>query len=391
MKLKSQSDNKKRVLIIDGSSQQALPLIKGFNLLGFHVVVYSSHWYDAGRSYKYTDEIVEGFADFFNEEKTKESIFNVVMSGKYDLVIPTEDFFATILSKNKNLLSKYSFIYVNDWTIYQKAIDKLSTMTVCMEKDIPCPKTVLVNDFADIDVELEFPVVVKPRTSFGARGFNVVYNKEDLQGVVKKTEEEYGPVLVQEYIPQTDKQYQVEMVMGDDGECKAFVLMDKVRWYPLEGGSSTCNVTIHDEQIKRNCVALLSAIRWRGYASLDLIRDPRDGQAKIMEINPRINGTAKICFAAGVDLSLLIAQEMYGKKVESQLDYKDGVVLRYFHKDILWFLKSKKRFNAKPSWFVFKDTVDEIFGWDDLRPAILFTIASLKKLIQKKYYEQIQP
>ena len=117
MKLKSQSDNKKRVLIIDGSSQQALPLIKGFNLLGFHVAVYSSHWYDAGRSYKYTDEIVEGFADFFNEEKTKESIFNVVMSGKYDLVIPTEDFFATILSKNRNLLSKYSFIYVNDWTI----------------------------------------------------------------------------------------------------------------------------------------------------------------------------------------------------------------------------------------------------------------------------------
>lgn len=74
---------------------------------------------------------------------------------------------------------------------------------------------------------------------------------------------------------------------------------------------------------------------------------------------------------------------MYGKYVESQLDYIDGIVLWFFNKDILRFLKSKNRFNSKPVWFAFKDTVDEIFGWDDLRPAILFTIASLKKLIQK--------
>lgn len=368
------------VLIIDGSSQQSLPLIKGFHLLGYRVAVFSSHWHDVGRTYKYTDEVVKGFADFTKEEKTEESIINTIKSGKFDLVVPTEDFFATILSRNKEYLSNYAYIYVNDWPIYEKAIDKLTTMKICMENNIPCPQTVLISDFAEMSVELKFPVVVKPRTSFGAKGFNVVYEKDDLESVVKKTELEFGPVLVQEYIPQTDKQYQVEMVMGEDGECKSFVLMDKVRWYPIEGGSSTLNITIHDEEIKEACVRLLKCVGWKGYASLDLIRDPRDSKAKIMEINPRINGTAKICYAAGVDLTKMISEEYKGEAITPQMIYKDGIRLRYFHKDILWFIKSKERFKANPSWFSFSNTVDEIFSWEDLRPALFFTFASLKKL-----------
>lgn len=383
MKTNYQTSSKPRVLIIDGSAQQSLPMIKGFHQLGCHVSVFTSHWYDAGRTYKYTDSIEKGFADFSDEKNTEESIVRAVKTGKYDLVVPMEDFFATILSRNKAVLSRYAYIYVNDWAIYKKAIDKLETMTVCMNNDLPCPKTLLVNDFSDINTSLQFPVVVKPRTSFGAKGFNVVQSKDELDGIIKNTEREYGAVLVQEYIPQTDKQYQVEMVMGKDGECKAFVLMDKVRWYPLEGGSSTCNVTIHDDTIKNDCIKLLQATGWEGYASLDLIRDPRDGKAKIMEINPRINGTAKICFAAGVDLSKMILEEYYGQDITPQPDYKEGVVLRYFHKDILWFLKSRDRFKAQPSWFSFHNTVDEVFSWEDIRPAVTFTFASLKKLFSK--------
>ena len=56
----------------------------------------------------------------------------------------------------------------------------------------------------------------------------------------------------------------------------------------------------------------------------------------------------------------------------------------YFHMDLLWFFKSKNRFKAKPSWFSFKNTVDEIFGFDDLKPAIVYSITAFKKLINDK-------
>ena len=251
-----------------------------------------------------------------------------------------------------------------------------------MNNNIPCPKTALVESVDSFnDNGWEYPIVIKPRTSFGAKGFNVVNNKEELIEHFKLTEAKFGPSLIQEYVPQDDKQYQVEMVMDEKGACKAFVLMDKVRWYPLTGGSSTLNITLHDDFIKESCIKLLKSIGWRGYASLDVIRDPRDGVAKIMEINPRMNGTAKICFAAGVDMCKLILQDALGCDVDEQLDYKDDVRLRYFHMDVLWFLKSPKRFKTIPSWFSNKNTVDEIFEWCDLRPAFFYTLTSFGKLL----------
>ena len=375
----------KQVLIIDGGARQCLPLIKEFHRIGCVVTAMCGSKLDVGYHYRYTDRRVLAEFDYHNEEASYQSVLKEISTGKYNLVVPMVDFFATILSKHKKELSQYAIIYVNDWEVYVKAIDKLQTMSICMENGIPCPKTALVTSVDDFDdTGWEYPLVIKPRTSFGAKGFNVANNNEELVEHFKLTESKFGPSLIQEYIPQDDKQYQVELVMDDRGECKAFVLMDKVRWYPLTGGSSTMNVTIHDETIKSSCVKLMKCLGWKGYASLDVIMDPRDEVAKIMEINPRMNGTAKICFVAGVNLCQLILQDAFGLEVTDQTDYKDDIRLRYFHMDLLWFLKSKERFRVEPSWFSIKNTVDEIFEWCDPRPAFFYTLTSFSKLLHDK-------
>lgn len=374
-----------KILIIDGGARQSLPIIKEFHKKGCEVTALCGSRMDVAYHYKYTDRKVLVHFDYRDEEVSYEPILKEVSSGRYDLVIPMVDFFATILSKHKEELGKYATIYVNDWGTYKKAIDKLQTMSYCMMNDIPCPKTALIQKAQEFDDSgWEYPIVIKPRTSFGAKGFSVVHNREELLKNFRLTESKFGPTLIQEYVPQTDKQYQVEMVMDKNRECKAFVLMDKVRWYPITGGSSTLNITLHDDTIRNNCIKLLKTIGWKGYASLDVIRDPRDGVAKIMEINPRMNGTAKICFAAGVDLCELIIQDAFGEEINDQTSYKDDVRLRYFHMDLLWFLKSKDRFKTKPSWFSNKNTVDEIFEWCDLRPGLIYSLTCFSKLIHDR-------
>ena len=94
-----------------------------------------------------------------------------------------------------------------------------------------------------------------------------------------------------------------------------------------------------------------------------------------------MNGTAKICFECGVDLAEIILQDAFDDDVTDMQYYKDGIGLRYFHMDVLWFLKSKERFRCKPSWFSMKNTTDEIFEWRDLRPGIVFTLTSVKRLL----------
>ena len=152
--------------------------------------------------------------------------------------------------------------------------------------------------------------------------------------------------------------------------------------YPVNVGSSTLNQTVERQDIVDSCIKLLKEIGWRGYADIDLIQDPRDNKAKIIEINPRITGSVKICFKAGVDFARQIAEDAQGLPVTSMMEYKKDIYLRYLQKDVLWLLKSPQRFKSSPSWFSFKNNVDQIFDITDPWPFIMSSIDSIPKLIK---------
>jgi D-aspartate ligase len=75
-----------------------------------------------------------------------------------------------------------------------------------------------------------------------------------------------------------------------------------------------------------------------------------------------------------------------GLPVEPQFDYKKGLYLRYFLSDCVWFLRSKNRFKAKPSffWFFGRNLRDEIFSWADPAPTLAFLIVFFSRLFNPK-------
>lgn len=380
-----------RVLLIEGRARQVMPLMKSLHELGCHVTTYNTSKLDLGYASKYPDRKVLSYCSDTDRERTINSIRRELTENKYDLVIPLTDFVAIILAENKKDLSQYAAIAVNDWEVFRYASDKLNTMKVCMENSIPCPHTytgdVLPADLSEI--ELKFPIVVKPRTGSAAVGFRVVDSFHELKSVFDATEEKYGPSLLQEFIPQTDWQYKTQIFIDRDGVMKSAVVFAKVRWYPLAGGSSTLNVTVKRPDIVYSCRRLLEAIGWRGYADVDLIQDPRDNTAKVMEINPRITGSVKICYKAGVDFSEQIIQDFLGEPVREYFDYPEGIYLRYLHTDILWLVNSRDRFRTKPSWFSFRNSSDQIFAGDDPWPFVTYSLQSLGKLAQDKKRRQL--
>lgn len=212
----------------------------------------------------------------------------------------------------------------------------------------------------------------------------MIEKPEKMKEIVNATQSKYGASLIQEYIPQTDLQYKAELFIDKNGDVKSACVFSKVRWYPIGGGSSTLNETVERPDIVESCTKLLKNIGWRGYADIDLIQDPRDGVAKIMEINPRITGSVKICYASGINFSEQILQDYLDVPVTPYMDYEKGKYLRYLHTDILWFLKSKDRFHCKPSWFDFRNSVDQIWNAKDPIPWFAYTITSVKKLSADK-------
>ncbi|MBE6904278.1 MAG: ATP-grasp domain-containing protein [Ruminococcaceae bacterium] len=375
-----------KVLLLEGFARQVMPMMQALHDLECHITTYNSKKTDLGYLSKYPDKKIIGVWDRKNEQASYNALLDVLKAEKYDIVIPMTDFSATLLSKNKEEISKYASPAVNDWNVFIKAADKQNTMIACMDNNIPCPYT--LRDVKSIDdilnSDIKYPFIIKPRIGYGSIGFHCINNEEQLRKVFDSAAEAHGDMLVQEYIPQTDIQYKCEVFIDKNGEAKSAVVFDKTRWYPIDGGSTCCSASVERPDIVESSVKLLKAIGWQGYGDVDLIQDPRDNTAKVMEINPRITASVKVCFAAGVDFARQIVEYETGREVTAYPTYEYGKFLRYLHTDILWFLESPNRFKSKPSWFSWKNTTDQIWSPKDPLPFFGYSLQAVTKVSSEK-------
>lgn len=368
----------KTVLLPEGSSRQVLPMARLLTKAGCEVTTVQEKKSDLGNVTKFAakkilkpgvDSDLNVAIPFYRE---------LCKKNAYDLIIPLSDFSANIFANEKEQIesSTRTRVAVNDLSVFLQAADKLNTMLVCMKNDIPCPFTLeAVSTIDDVPVNLQYPVIIKPRSSCGSIGLHIAQNRDALKGYIDQVHNEgLGDVLVQEFIPQTGKQYNAHFLLDANHEVKTAILAEKCRWFPIDGGASTFCRTIHNDEILKMCEKLLRIIGWIGYCDIDLMEDPRDGSVRIIEINARISANVQLCFDAGADIAEQLLQLYSGEEVTEYLYYKEDVRLRCILTDFLWFLKSPNRFKSDPSWFSLKRTYDQIGAWDDIKPFIYFCL-----------------
>ncbi len=373
---------KDKILLADGHARQALALARAFKELGCTVAAVCESGLDVCSKSRYVDRTVKDASIHERPDLRVERVIKEISDGSYTLVVSCSDVTAEQIALNKERIEQYAKTSVVGKDLFYIAYDKNQTMRICMDNGIPCPRTYF--DCKSIDDvmsrDLVFPLIIKPQSGYGAIGFHKFDSEEELRSYLNGHTDEIEHLVIQEYIPQTELQYEAAMFVDDDNQIKSAMVFEKNRWFPVHGGSSTLNTSVKDPDIVKNCSKLVQTINWRGCCDIDLIRDPRDGVAKIMEINPRMSGSAKIVILSGVNLALQLLQMAKGEEVTGYTDYKEGVRLRCLYTDLLWFMKSRDRFKTKPSWFSMKNTHEQVFSWKDPAPFFVFSVGSLFKL-----------
>jgi len=373
-----------RVLILDGRTQSCLPVMKALHQSGHQVSIGESDPLCVGFFSRYPQKRVRYRDLKIDPDGFLADLEGHLATGNYDVLIPILDVTATFVCRHKERLEKYVRIPLPDYEIFMRARDKSQTMKIAQAHGLPCPRTYFPTDsrVKDIAEAVSYPVLIKPNITVGARGQIKVNSKSELLTMYPKVVARYGACSIQEYIPQTDMQYKAQIFIGRDGEVKGCVVYSKIRHYPLEGGVSTLNCTVDRPDIAEIGVKLLQAMEWSSYGDIDLIADPRDGLVKIMEVNPRVTGSVKICFAAGVDFANMLVSYAMGYDILPVKQYQRGIYLRNLGMDLLWFLKSPGRFKASPSWFWFfgRNLTYEIFSFADPGPTFGYLLANLRDL-----------
>lgn len=371
-------------LILDAEMQCALPVLEALRRGGYQVTAASYKRVNMGFFSRYPNRRVLYPAPKEFPEAFVERIAQLARDNRYDFVLPTDDISSELLAAQRDRIEKHARLPIPPYEIFMRARDKSKTLKIAIDQGLPCPRTFFPDEESinEIANRATFPVLVKANVSSGARGIAAVHRSEDLARTYESIKAEYGECHIQEFIPKGGLQYKADLFLDQDQELKAAIVYSKLRYFPVNGGSSVVNRTVRHPQIIDNAYRLLKAMGWRGFADFDFITDPRDGIPKIMEINPRVPACFRITLAAGIDFSAMIAKLAMGEKIPKVDDYAVDVYLRYFPLDVLWFLKSPDRFRAEPSFFKFfgRDLSDQIISLRDPGPFFGFCLENFISL-----------
>lgn len=350
----------KKVLILDGGAAHAMAIAECLKKSGYGVAVICDDKNEYGYHTKFADERYLGVDS--HKKEYAEYMLGFLKEHKFDVLIPTSDTAAEFMSFHKEELEQLTGVLMPERKVFEKGYDKNNLMTVCRENGFPHPQTIDLNGL-EVDKVHEFerfeglknfpyPGLLKPNLTSGGRGMTLVNSLEELLEVYPAIHDQYGECHLQQFIKEGGRQVKVQIMTDKNGDMAYSSVIWKQRYYPVNGGSSCCNVTIDNPEIASVCGKVLKAIGWIGFADFDLIEDPQTKQLLIMEINPRIPACVRSAFKSGMDYATMIADMTLGKPLR-EYKYESGKRLRHLGFDVLWFLKSPHRFSCKPSWFRF--------------------------------------
>jgi biotin carboxylase len=267
------------------------------------------------------------------------AIVDICDREKIDTIFPTNDDRIYIFSKNRKVFSERGIVVpVPGYDTVLKPLDKYRTIQCAEEAGFPCPRTYLPESDADvmrIARELDPPWVIKLRFTTGGRGLAIVDQMPELLETTQAVRRHHGMPILQEYIPGRGKQ-SFYLVLDRDGQARSVFTPKVVR----ELGRVTRNktaacVTSTPHPLAEQAVHTLRSMGWWGGATIQTKLDKRDGQLKLIEVNPRLGMTLWFRTELGINEPLLCLQIASGNPITANTDYPLGCILLQPIEDIV--------------------------------------------------------
>jgi len=260
----------------------------------------------------------------------------------YPLSTEDQEFFAAEVPW---FAAKGISVIVSPLDVLQIANDKLKLYEFSQANGIPCPSFSAVRNWKDLQqtiCRLGFPhrpFVLRLNRSTGAQGVKVVYAEIDarkrmfdrdnrLVGLHEverwlQTMQSWPPFHLAEYLP--GDEYSVD-ILCDGGNVLSAVT--RLRLSTLYGLALHARV-VDERDVQQSACRLVEKLGLSFVVNVQFRRS-ENGEAKLMEINPRIPGTIGLTVAAGVNMPYMALKMILGEPFTLPTLRIGTVIMRYW-------------------------------------------------------------
>lgn len=218
--------------------------------------------------------------------------------GQPALLIPTSDETALFVATYAEELSEHFIFPNNHPALIEQLMSKKEMYELALRHHIPTPKTVFPKNLDDVEAYMEtatFPVMLKGVFGNRLQARNhkkmvIVRSKEELLERYTIMEDPARPnLMLQEYIPGGDDQIHIfNGYFNARSDCMAAFTGYKIRQFPVHTGCASLGECRWNEDVAMLTTQFMKAIAYRGVLDIGYRLDPRDGQYKVLDINPRV-------------------------------------------------------------------------------------------------------
>jgi predicted ATP-grasp superfamily ATP-dependent carboligase len=235
------------------------------------------------------------------------------------IIYPTSDRAVFVLSRFRSQLSKYYLIPTPDWEITKFAYDKKLTCQLAQQANVPAPETFFPQSVEQLrELSLDFPVILKPTIKENFFPFTKLKalkanNEEELIRGYKYMNSiiDASEIMIQELIRGGPNNLYSFCSLFRDGVAKGKLIAKRQRQHPMEfGNATTFAFTCEIPEIEGFSIRLLKEMKYYGLSEVEFMYDDKDGEYKLLEVNPRTWGWHTLGAAAGVNFSLLLFMDM---------------------------------------------------------------------------------
>ena len=279
------------------------------------------------------------------------------------ILIPCADYYTELVVKNKDIIEKYFCNKFISYDLWQKFGTKEKFYKVCDEYNyLSYPKTIICEKKDRLNIlnslPFDFPVMVKPNNSNsyyylhsefeGKKKVFFVWSKEEYIDIINKMNaSDYDDnIIIQDFIPGDDTKARLLNCYSDNnGKVKLMCLGRPVieEYAPSALGNYAAILTDFNQEIFDKVKKFLEDIKYVGFSNFDMKFDPKSGEYKFLDLNPRQGRSSFFTTAAGYNLAgFLVDNCVYNKNLETVYAKSDSLWLSVPKKIIFKYVENKE-------------------------------------------------